>query len=317
MDSALWYSNKILTEKITQTYPAALLRAATMMAEIYESKNNADSTLKYLKTAIVIKDSLTSKQKIIAVQNLIFKEQEKQSEIEIIKSQFRNQLKMYGLVITFVALIIIGGIILRNHRQKQLQNIRNSIANDLHDDIGSTLSSISIMSELAKSRSPEASALLASIGESSISVQENMSDIVWSIKAENDHFENILQRMTPFATEILDAKNIRLDFNVDESLSNLKMTMHQRKNFYLFFKEVINNAAKHSGAIAISVQITQNDNYVEMTIKDNGKGFDTSQALPGNGLASLKKRADELNGSFRLQSYLNEGTIVHLRFRIR
>src|SRR5690606_3103347 len=99
--------------------------------------------------------------------------------------------------------------------------------------------------------------------------------------------------------------------------SNLKMTMHQRKNFYLFFKEVINNAAKHSGAIAISVQITQNDNYVEMTIKDNGKGFDTSQTLPGNGLASLKKRADELNGSFRLQSYLNEGTIVHLRFRIR
>ena len=73
---------------------------------------------------------------------------------------------MYFLIALLIIAIIITGIVIRNKRIKQLQNMRNSIADDLHDDIGSALSSISIMSELAKQKSPEASPLLASIGES-------------------------------------------------------------------------------------------------------------------------------------------------------
>lgn len=316
LDSALWYSKKILAEKITKTYPAGLLKAATMLADIYESKNNPDSALRYLKTAIIIKDSLSSRQKTIAVQNLIYKEQEKQKEIEAVRLQFQNQLKMYALIGGLLAFMIVAGIVLRNRRQKQLQLVRNSIADDLHDDIGSTLSSISIMSELAKVKSPEASTLLASIGESTISMQENMSDIVWAIKPENDRFENVLQRMNRFALQILEAKNIALDFRSDEALSTSRFTMNQRKNFYLFFKEAINNAAKHSDAETISVRIFQKGHDVEMIIKDDGKGFDISREFPGNGMSTLKKRTEELGGYFKIQSHLNEGTIVELKFRI-
>src|SRR4030095_14769225 len=86
----------------------------------------------------------------------------------------------------FILLIVIAAIIIRNRRIKQLQNIRNSIADDLHDDIGSTLSSISIMNELAKAKSPEALTLLTSIGESTAAIQENMSDIVWTVNPNND-----------------------------------------------------------------------------------------------------------------------------------
>jgi two-component system sensor histidine kinase UhpB len=316
LDSALWYSKKILTQKIMRTYPAGLLKAATMLSDIYESKNNPDSTLKYLKTAIAIKDSLSSRQKTIAVQNLIYKEQEKQKELEAVKVQFQNQLKMYALIGGLLALMIVAGVVLRNRRQKQLQNIRNSIADDLHDDIGSTLSSISIMSELAKVKSPEASNLLASIGESTISMQENMSDIVWALKSENDRFDNVLQRMNQFASEILEAKNIVLDFISDEDLSTSRLTMKQRKNLYLFFKEAINNAAKHSDARKISVHIFQKDHQVEMIIKDDGKGFNTSQTFQGNGMSTLKKRMEELGGYFNIQSQINEGTIVELKFKI-
>src|SRR5882672_2088641 len=102
----------------------------------------------------------------------------------------------------------------------------------------------------------------------------------------------------------------------DTSLAASKLTMEQRKNFYLFFKEVINNAAKYADAKKVSVCIAQKDHYVEMNIRDDGKGFDTSTIFSGNGMNTLKKRAEELNGDFKITSNINEGTVVQLKFKI-
>jgi two-component system, NarL family, sensor histidine kinase UhpB len=316
-DSAIWYAENILNEKVIKSYPIAQLKAANMLSDIYQSKNRPDSALKYLNVSIAIKDSLFSRQKTIAVQNLIYKEQEKQKEIEAYKLKIKNKIRMYAFIGILLALLIVAGIWLRYRRQKQIQNIRNGIADDLHDDIGSTLSSINIMSELAKAKSPEASTLLASIGESSSSIQENMSDIVWAIKSENDSFGNVFQRMNQFASEILDARNIDLDFTCEASLTTAILKMKQRKNFYLFFKETINNAAKHSGAKKVSVHIFKKVSFIEMIVRDDGKGFDnTTQKFHGNGMSTLKKRSEELNGHYKIQSRLNEGTEVHLKFKI-
>ena len=315
-DSAIWYAKKILTEKITSTYPQGFLKAANLLAAMYELQKNADSSLKYLHIAINVKDSLFNREKINAFQNVIFKDQEKQRDIEAAKQKLQRQYLTYFLIALLIIAIIITGVVIRNKRIKQLQNMRNSIADDLHDDIGSALSSINIMSELAKQKSPEASTLLTSIGESTTAMQENMSDIVWMLKSGNDRFENVLQRMNLFASEILEAKNIELDFASIESLPALKLTMEQRKNFYLFFKEAINNAAKYSDAKKVEVCIAQKDHSVEMNISDNGKGFDTAKLLNGNGMSSLKKRAAELNGDFKITSCINKGTDVQLKFKI-
>jgi len=315
-DSAIYYSKKILHEKITRTYPAGLLKATNMLASVYESKNQPDSTLKYLKMAIVIKDNLFNRDKTIAVQNLTYREHEKQKEMIAAKEILHNRFKVYFILAGILVVALIAGILLKNKREKQMQSMRNSIADDLHDDIGSTLSSIAIMSELAKEKSPEALSLLESIGESTLSLQENMSDIVWAINPRNDRFENVLQRMNQFASEILDAKNIELDFTNDESVHATRLTMGQRKNFYLFFKEVINNAAKYSDAKKIFVSITKKDQHLEMNIRDNGKGFDTSKIFNGNGMNTLKKRGAELSAYFNIQSIMNEGTAVKLKFRI-
>jgi len=316
LDSAVWYAEKILTSKIAKSYPTSLLKAANLLSDIYEIKNKPDSALKYLRIALSSKDSLFNRQKMIAIQNLTYKEQEKQQDIATFKLKLQARYKMYFLLAAFFILLVIAGIVIRNKRLKQLQTIRNSIADDLHDDIGSALSSISIMSELARKGSPEVSPLLASIGESTITIQENMSDIVWAINSANDRFENVLLRMSQFASEILDAKNIELDFTSDTSLYASKLTMEQRKNFYLFFKEVINNAAKYSGAKKISVNIAQRSQQVEMNIRDNGKGFDTAKTSIGNGMNTLKKRAAELRGLFIIESSINEGTLVQLKFKI-
>lgn len=216
-------------------------------------------------------------------------------------------------------LILVGSYSLYLYRINQIlkvQTIRNSIADDLHDDIGSSLSSISIMSQLAKSKSPEVLSLLNSIGENAAVIQENMSDIVWAINPVNDRFANVLQRMNHFAEEILEAKNIVYNFTGDEAYSNLKLSMAKRKNLYLFFKEAINNAAKYSGAKKISVNIRQQNSSVELIIKDDGQGFDCSKMMNGNGMGTLKKRAEEMCGTVNIISAINEGVQIVLKFKI-
>ena len=197
-----------------------------------------------------------------------------------------------------------------------MERMRNNIADDLHDDIGSTLSSIRIINELAKIRSPEALPLLTAIGENTAAIQENMSDIIWTVNPNNDHFENIVLRMNLFAAEIVDAQKIQLSFNSDESLNEARLTMRQRKNIYLFFKEAINNAAKYSGAGTIDVNITRKDHHIELSIADDGKGFDLSSTPCGNGLNSLKKRAEELQAKYHIHSQPGIGTTIRLKFRI-
>ena len=316
LDSAIYYSSKVAGNKTAKNYPVGKLQAANLLADIYEIKNRPDSTLKYLRMAIIIQDSLYNKDKMLTYQNIIFKDQEKQREVQDTKSRLQREYLTYFIIALLLIAIIITGFVIRAKRIKQLQNIRNSIADDLHDDIGSALSSINIMSELAKQKSPEASPLLTSIGESTSTIQENMSDIVWTIKSGNDRFENVLQRMNQFASEMLDAKNIELDFKNDTSVASSKLTMEQRKNFYLFFKEAINNAAKYADARKVSVSIAQKDHHVEMNISDDGKGFDLSKTFNGNGMNTLKKRAAELNGDYKIISNINEGTAVQLKFKI-
>jgi len=122
-DSAAWYSKKVLAEKIEKHYPLGLLRAANMLADIYESKNKYDSSLKYLRIALDIKDSLFSREKTNAIQNIVFKEQEKQKEIEASELKHQNRLRMYSLLGGFIALLAIAGVLLRINRNKQKANV--------------------------------------------------------------------------------------------------------------------------------------------------------------------------------------------------
>ncbi|MEP7374000.1 MAG: ATP-binding protein [Chitinophagaceae bacterium] len=315
-DSATWYAKKVLTERIIDSYPAAKLKTTSLLADIYESQKNADSSLKYLKMTVGLRDGIYNREKTTAFQNSLLKEQGKQKEIQAVTIALQNRYRMYLLIGLIIISIIIAAIVIRNRRIKQMQKMRNSIADDLHDDIGSSLSSISIMSELAKAKSPQAEPLLASISENTSAIQENMSDIIWAVNPQNDRFENVLQRMNLFAAEILEAKNIQFEFTSDPSLAAYRFTMKQRKNLYLFFKEAINNAAKYSDAGKVFVRINKKDNHVEMNISDNGKGFDTTGMFNGNGLNTFKKRAEELNAEFKISSPVNEGTTVQLKFKI-
>ena len=122
LDSAIWYAKKTMGEPFGKYYPIGVLNATTALAELYELQNKPDSALKYLKIAIALKDNLFNREKTMAIQNLAFKEQEKQKEIEVSALKSRNALKVYGLVGGLLALLVIAGILFRNNQHKQKAN---------------------------------------------------------------------------------------------------------------------------------------------------------------------------------------------------
>lgn len=222
-----------------------------------------------------------------------------------------------------VWLALVGSIALAVYRyhqntSHQLAAVRQKIASDLHDDIGSTLNSISVYSEVAsqqlETNRENTVQLLKKMGAASRGMIDNMNDIVWAIHPKNDQFENIIQRMQFFAAELLSGKNMLLVFNIDERSKRVKLSMEKRKNFYLIFKEAVTNAYKYSNAENVTVDITAESGWLDMQIYDDGSGFDPSARNPGgNGLTNMRSRSQEIGAELQITSIPARGTTVRLK----
>lgn len=208
------------------------------------------------------------------------------------------------------------------------QAIRNRIAQDLHDNMGSTLGSISVYSEVAKiynqqNKQQQLQQTLEKIGETSGEMINEMADIVWAINPRNDHMNTILQRMETYAAPLLQSKNIHFNFNYNENIPALNLAMDKRKNFYLIFKEAVNNAVKYADCKTLNISVQLNHHRIELTIQDDGKGFnmneiqsDRYKSLSGNGLKNMQMRATEMKAAFDISSELGKGTHIFLAFDI-
>jgi signal transduction histidine kinase len=199
--------------------------------------------------------------------------------------------------------------------QSRMQNIRNKIAQDLHDDIGSTLSSISILSDLAlKEKNIEQSnEVISEIKNNSITLMEKMDDIVWSINPKNDSLENLLIRTKRFATQLFEAKEIDYTIEIDDNIVEVRLPMDYRQHIYLILKEAINNLVKYSQATKAEIRVCCNNNLLELSITDDGKGFIQQKSLNGNGILSMKSRALLMNAELIINSELNTGTEILLK----
>ncbi len=201
----------------------------------------------------------------------------------------------------------------------KLQTIRNSIARDLHDDVGSTLSSIRIMSTIAQNSPAQSAEVMKTISKNSQRMLESMSDIVWAVDPENDSLNNIIVRMNQFAAQTLEPKNISFTVKTSGNISQIKLPMEKRRDFYLIFKEAVNNLAKYSEATKAEIEINTNGKSLAMKICDNGKGIDNPQlhgAQTGNGLKNMKRRAAILKGTLEIISGNGTGTIINLEIPI-
>ena len=210
------------------------------------------------------------------------------------------------------------------------EKLRTKIARDLHDNMGSALSSISVYGHIAKvyhqqQRTVDLEQTLNKINETSSEMITEMTDIVWAINPRNDNMNAILQRMESFAKPLLASKNISFDFQYAPEILDLHMEIIKRKNFFLLFKETINNAVKYAECNHVHVHIRQLDNRFYMNIQDNGKGFALVKSKEGdfllagnagNGLRNMQVRAREIQGILNLTSEPGKGTLVELNFPI-
>ena len=300
------------------------------LSRAYQALGKTDEAVFYLRKAEALKDSLYSLPKVKAMtkkelthefdkERAIQKaEQEKKAALAALQLQGQRNMK-WALVAGLFFLLGIGAFVitrLREQQRRRSEALRQKIASDLHDDVGSTLSSISILSE-SFVRNVEADldkTRFGNIGEKARTALESISDIVWSVNPENDSMDKLLTRMSSYAAEILENVGTELLFQVGEDMEALSMPIEQRKDFYLIFKEAINNTAKYSGATQVWVKLSKSAQKITLEIKDNGKGFDFATVKNGNGLKNMVSRAERMNGKLHIDSAVEKGTVVRLRF---
>lgn len=230
-----------------------------------------------------------------------------------------------------MCMVILFNVIIYIYQSKlnyeKIQNtIRNKISQDLHDQVGATLTGINIYSKLAKKNVDEGGnielhGLLEKISYASQNTVSEINDIVWAINPENDSFEGIVNRMKTLMQNLFNSNNIKFEFNYDELLFKKPINMSIRKNLFLIFRELINNILKHSNCNKVQVNLTTNNNDIVLMIEDNGKGFNYEKAIltksmSGNGLKNMKHRADENKGTIDIFSNENQGTKIIVKLKI-
>ena len=326
-------STRILAAETKNAY--LVMDAYDILARIESEQHQYKHALEYKEKYIDMKDSLVAAENRTTVEEMEAKYQNdrKSAAIELLKKDQeiqttalqRNKIIIAGGIAAFVATIVIAVLLLnrfrllnRTKRQIEIERMRNQIARDLHDDIGSTLSSINIISQLALKDDvgeKPVTSHFQRIHDHSARIMENMSDIVWSIHPGNDSMEKVVVRMKEFCGEILEPKDIVYSFENVELLSGISLDIESRKNLFLIFKEIINNAAKYSQATAISIVFHKNHKGWRMDIADNGKGFDPQAAKKGNGLINIRKRAEAMNAAINLLTNPGEGTTIAMEVK--
>jgi ligand-binding sensor domain-containing protein/signal transduction histidine kinase len=227
--------------------------------------------------------------------------------------------RWWSIAAAAVGLMIAGYVVHRYRvaRLLEIERVRTHIAADLHDDIGSSLSQIAVLSEVLRTQlgTPEApiSRNLSLINHVSQDALDSMSDIVWAINPRQDHLSDLVRRMRRVASEMLPARNIEFTFDIPPAGHDLTLGADTRRQVFLMFKEAMNNVIRHSRCTRADIELKLNGPWLTLAITDNGRGFDPDRVSDGNGLVSMSRRARALGGETVVSSGKGRGTTITIR----
>ena len=322
-----------------------LISSYLYLSKVDSAENNIKLAYTHYKLYLLYRDSVYNQQSFQSL--LAYKAQEdaekKDNEIALLEtenklqkalSEKKSQSRNFAYVLTGLLFISSVYVFYRYRRRKKMEmeqaklKDRLMISRGLHDDMGSTLSSISVYSKVAQVKSEENNKdelndVLEKISMASSEMVAEMNDTVWAINPGNDNMEKIIWRMESFAKPLIAARNIHFSFQYNKEIYSVHLEMENRKNFYLVFKEAVNNAIKYSGAAELKVELTQSNNHLELLVKDDGVGFNVEQemkepspSLSGNGLRNMQMRSKEMKGELQINSIPGEGTKIKLSIPI-
>lgn len=203
-------------------------------------------------------------------------------------------------------------------QERALERERTRIAQDLHDDLGSSLARISLLSGLAgaDARQPaQVEAHMRKIAESANETVRALEEIVWAVRPVSDTLQSLVEYITHFATELFDGTGTPCRLDMPASLPARPLPPDLRHNIFLVVKEALTNAIRHSGAKEVRVRVRVNGAALEIEVEDDGRGFEqpaSAGGRTGHGLGNMQRRADAIGAQLETRSQPGKGTVIRL-----
>jgi signal transduction histidine kinase/ligand-binding sensor domain-containing protein len=216
------------------------------------------------------------------------------------------------LVLLITAALLYSLVRYRISQIKKQQQIRKEIANDLHDDIGSTLNTVKIFTHLAK-REPQNEDHLNQIEESITQATYGLRDMIWVLDDNEDTIFELLERIKKFALPVCQANHIHFTCTYKADKNGKPISKTEKRNLLLIAKEAINNSIKYANCSHIQVVAKQETNQIHLLISDDGSGFEQSNVIKGNGLSNIQYRANQISYKLHITSTIGKGTMVELK----
>ena len=209
----------------------------------------------------------------------------------------------------------------RLEQQHALEKERTRIARDIHDDLGSRLTHISMLSELAeadKAKPREVEMHVRKIATSARETVRSLDEIVWAVSPENDTWNSLAEYLSEYANEFFDGTNVRCRLEMPMDLPPCPLPSEVRHSLFLVIKEALNNSLKHAHPSEVRIRVSQSDSLIEITITDDGRGFEPglAGAGSGSGLRNMRERVESLHGRFQFESAPGKGTRLTIGIRL-
>ncbi len=331
---AIGYARKALEQAVSIGNKNCEMDGYALLDRVYYRLGDYRNAYAFQKKKAAISDSLLGweKQTITAELQARYESEKKDKEIRLLNKDneikalaIRKQQVMRNAVAGGLVLLVVIGLLVfnryRSRQQARRQSERMRISTDLHDDMGSTISSIGMYSayaaqKLDEGKTDEARGILAEISQSAMQMIEDMHDLIWSVNPRNDSCEKMINRLRNYTSRMAQSRDIILDFRVEESLQRLSLDPEPRKNIYLMCKEAVNNAVKYSKCGKLDLAFRCNGRQLRIRIADDGIGFDPQANHEGSGLRNLRERSDRIGSALSIVSSRGRGTTMDLRYLV-
>jgi signal transduction histidine kinase len=204
-------------------------------------------------------------------------------------------------------------------RERAIERERTRIAQNIHDDLGASLTHISLLTQLAQHENPAQSLSFEKIYDAANAITRSMDEIVWAVNPKCDDLESLVYYVGNFAQSFFKAAEIRCRLDVPAALPAVSLTSQARHNLFLCCKEALNNIARHAHATEAALTIAVDQTSLRITIADNGRGLaagklaqstDPFRISTGNGLKNIRQRIEELDGSCTFDERPGGGALV-------